>query len=200
MAHRPLAVGSLSLVVMAIALYGSMLLLPLYFQELRGESALGAGLILIAQGVGALLSRTLGGRLTDDIGPRFVALIGFVVLAAATVPFAFAGTSTPTWWLLLVLLVRGMGLGMVMTPIMTVSFTGLVPGQMPDASVLTRVAQQVGGSFGTAVLAVVLEASVTAGHDTVAGFHHAFWWATGFTVVGAALAFLLPNCPATPAA
>lgn len=199
MAHRPLAVGSLSLVVMAIALYGSMLLLPLYFQELRGETALGAGLILIAQGVGALLSRTLGGRLTDDIGPRFVAVLGFAILAAATVPFALADSSTDTWWLLVVLLVRGAGLGLVMTPIMTVSFTGLVPGQMPDASVITRVAQQLGGSFGTAVLAVVLEASVARGQDTVAGFHHAFWWATGFTVVGAVLATMLPNRAAVAA-
>ncbi len=193
LAHGPLAVGSFSLAVMSIALYGSMLLLPLYFQELRGHGALGAALILISQGVGALVSRTLGGRLTDDVGPRFVAILGFAILAAATVPFALAGTSTPLWWLIVVLFIRGVGLGLVMTPIMTVSFTGLVPTQMPDASVITRVAQQVGGSFGTAILAVVLEASTVGGRDSVAGFHHAFWWATGFTLVGVILGFLLPT-------
>ena len=51
----------------------------------------------------------------------------------------------------------------------------------------------------TAVLAVVLEASVARGQDTVAGFHHAFWWATGFTVVGAVLATMLPNRAAVAA-
>ena len=194
--HRPLAVGSFLLAVMAIALYGAMLLLPLYFQELRGYGALGAGLLLIPQGVGALLSRTIGGRLTDDIGPRQVAIVGFAVLAVATIPFAFAGTATATWWLLLVLLVRGAGLGLVMTPIMTVAFIGLDRHQMPDASIITRVAQQVGGSFGTAVLAVILEAAARSGGDPVAGFHHAFWWATGFTLLGATCSLLLPNRPA----
>ncbi|SIS20691.1 MDR family MFS transporter [Williamsia sterculiae] len=191
--HRPLAVGSFLLAVMAIALYGAMLLLPLYFQQLRGQGALGAGLLLIPQGVGALLSRTLGGRLTDDIGPRPVSVLGFVILAAATVPFALAGTDTATWWLMVVLLIRGVGLGLVMTPIMTVSFVGIAPQQMPDASIITRVAQQVGGSFGTAVLAVVLESAARGGGSATSGFHQAFWWATGLTLLGAALSFLLPG-------
>jgi len=191
--HRPLAVGSFLLFLMCIALYGAMLLFPLYFQQLRGHDALAAGLLLIPQGVGALLSRTLGGRLTDDVGPRQVAIAGFLVTALGTLPFAFAGTSTATWWLLLVLLVRGAGLGLVMTPIMSVAFVGLEKQETPDASIITRVAQQLGGSFGTAVLAVVLESAVRHGGTPVSGFHQAFWWATAFTVLGGALALLLPG-------
>lgn len=190
--HRPLAVGSALLAVMSIALYGAMLLLPLYFQDLRGYGVLGAGLLLIPQGVGALLSRTLGGRLTDDIGPRMVAVTGFAVLGIATVPFAVAGTSTPPWWLMLALLIRGAGLGLVMTPVMSVSFLGLKGHQMPDASIVTRVSQQVGGSFGTAVLAVVLESGARH-HSGVSAFHHAFWWATVLTLLGVAFSFLLPT-------
>jgi len=48
---------------------GALFLLPLYYQQLRGASALGAGLLLAPQGIGALLHRTLAGRLTDQIGP-----------------------------------------------------------------------------------------------------------------------------------
>ena len=77
-----------------------MLLLPLYWQQVRGEDALGAGLLLVPQGVGALASRTVAGRLTDSIGGRWVAVAGFAVLAVATVPFALSTETTSTWWLM----------------------------------------------------------------------------------------------------
>jgi EmrB/QacA subfamily drug resistance transporter len=194
--HRPLALGSILFALACIGLYGAMLVLPLYFQLLRGQDALGAALLLIPQGVGNLLSRSLGGRLTDDVGPRWVAVLGFVVIAAGTLPFALAGADTALWWLVLVLLVRGMGLGLVLTPIMSVSFVGLERRQTPDASIISRTAQQLGGSFGTAILAVILEAA-TKHHGPVSGFQQAFWWATGFTVLGAVLALLLPKTPRT---
>ncbi|MBN9619734.1 MAG: DHA2 family efflux MFS transporter permease subunit, partial [Actinobacteria bacterium] len=92
--HRPLAVSSLLLLLAGAALYGAMLLLPLFWQDLRGRDALGAGLLLIPQGVGNLLSRSLGGRGTDTVGPRLVAVVGFAITAVATVPFAFATAHT----------------------------------------------------------------------------------------------------------
>ena len=71
-----------------------MLLLPLFFQIVHGTNVLTAGLLLIPQGVGALLSRTIAGTLTDSIGARVVAIGGFVVMGAATVPFALADAGT----------------------------------------------------------------------------------------------------------
>ena len=193
--HGPLALGSTLFALACIGLYGAMLLLPLYFQNLRSEDALGAALLLIPQGVGNLLSRSIGGRLTDDVGPRWVAVIGFAVIALGTVPFAFADAGTSEIWLMAVLLVRGAGLGLVLTPLMSVSFVGIERHQMPDASVISRTAQQLGGSFGTAVLAVILE-SASRHAGAVSGFQQAFWWATGFTVLGALLSVLLPHRPA----
>lgn len=190
--HRPLAVSSLLMFLMGFALYGAMLLLPLFWQELRGHDALGAGLLLIPQGVGALLSRSLGGRATDEIGPRWVALAGFAVVAAATVPFAFATADTNAVWLLAVLAVRGIGLGLIFTPLMSVAYLGLERAAVPDASIITRIAQQLGGSFGTAALAMILQAAAS-GHGLSGGFSQAFWWAVGFTLVAVALAFLLPG-------
>ncbi len=107
------------------SLYGAMLLLPLYYQEVRGVSALTAGIMLVPQGVGTLLSRGLAGRLTDTIGARPVAVAGFVIVAAATVPFAFAGPHTNSWLLALWLVIRGFGLGAVTIPVMAVAFLGL---------------------------------------------------------------------------
>lgn len=190
--HRPLASSSALMFLGGAALYGAMLLLPLYWQQLRGADALEAGLLLIPQGVGALASRTIAGRLTDTIGPRSVAITGFLVVAAATVPFALAGPTTSNWLLGSALVVRGIGLGAVMVPMMSAAYLGLARGEIPHASIITRIAQQLGGSFGVASLAVVLQHAATR-HGLSAGFEHAFWWAVGFGVVAAALAFLLPG-------
>lgn len=92
--YRPLASSSTLGFLAGAALYGAMLLLPLYWQQVRGEDALGAGLLLIPQGVGTLLSRPLAGRFTDRYGPRRVALAGFAAVCMATVPFAFVTANT----------------------------------------------------------------------------------------------------------
>src|ERR1700733_13499918 len=68
--RRPVASASAVLFFSGFSLYGAMLLLPLYYQEVRSVSALTAGLMLVPQGVGTLLSRGLAGRLTDKIGAR----------------------------------------------------------------------------------------------------------------------------------
>jgi EmrB/QacA subfamily drug resistance transporter len=190
--HRPLAISTLLMLLMGFTLYGSMLLLPLFWQELRGHDALGAGLLLIPQGIGALVSRTAGGRATDDIGPRAVAVAGFAIIALATVPFAFADQHTGIGWLIAVLAVRGFGLGLVLTPLMGVAFVGLDRADVPHASIITRVAQQLGGSFGTAVLAVILERGA-AGHPLAGAFDVAFWWASGFTALAVVVALVLPR-------
>jgi EmrB/QacA subfamily drug resistance transporter len=191
--HRALAVSTMLLFLTGIALYGAMLLLPLYWQQIRGEDALGAGLLLAPQGIGALASRTLAGGLTDKIGGRWVAVAGFAVMTIATVPFAFASEGTNTWFLMAVLLVRGLGLGAVVIPLMTGAYVGLERHEMPDASIITRIAQQVGGSFGTAVLAVILTSAATNSTNLADAYGAAFWWATGFTAVAALLSLLLPK-------
>jgi EmrB/QacA subfamily drug resistance transporter len=194
--RRPVASASAVLFFSGFSLYGAMLLLPLYYQEVRGASALTAGLMLVPQGVGTLLSRGLAGRLTDKIGARPIAVAGFAIVAAATVPFAFAGPDTNAWLLALWLVIRGFGLGAVTIPVMAVAFIGLDKEQIAHSSVVTRMVQQIGGSFGTAVLAVILSAAVTAHPGNVpAGFDVTFWWATGFSALAVLLSFWLPGAP-----
>jgi formate-dependent nitrite reductase membrane component NrfD len=90
--------------------------------------------------------------------------------------------------------VRGAGLTAATIAVMATAFTGLVPKQVPSASSATRILQQVGGSFGAAVLTVILELQLT-GPGTATrlatGFDRTFWWAIGFTVIGALPALLL---------
>jgi EmrB/QacA subfamily drug resistance transporter len=200
LSRRPVAAASAVLFFSGFSLYGAMLLLPLYYQEVRGASALTAGLMLVPQGAGTLLSRGLAGRLTDKVGGRLVAVAGFAIVAAASVPFALAGAHTNDWLLALCLVVRGFGLGAVTISVMAVAFLGLDKEQIAHSSVITRTAQQVGGSFGTAVLAVILSGVVTTHHgNLVAGFDQAFWWATGFSALAVLLSLWLPSAPRTPA-
>ncbi|MEU7875556.1 DHA2 family efflux MFS transporter permease subunit [Dactylosporangium sp. NPDC049140] len=190
---RPTWAASALMFLSGASLYGAMLLLPLYWQELRGYEALGAGLLLIPQGVGSLLSRPAAARLLDRVSARAVAIVGFVLVGAGTVPFAFAGAHTATWPLLVTLFVRGLGMGMVMIPLMTAAFVGLEREQVPHASTVTRIAQQVGGSVGVALLAVILATSATRTGSLASAFGIAFWWTVGFTAVALVLSLLLPG-------
>ncbi|NNC12640.1 multidrug efflux MFS transporter [Planctomonas sp. JC2975] len=181
-----------------LAAYGIMLLLPLYLQQLRGADVLAAGLFLIPQGVGTLASRSLAGRLTDAIGARWVGVVGFAIVGLATIPFAFSTATTNEWYLMAMLFVRGFGLGAVVMPLMVASFVGLDKADIPHSSIITRTAQQLGGSFGTAVLAVILQSALVAhasqGTNGVAtAYDQAFWWSIGFTAVASVLSFTLPG-------
>jgi EmrB/QacA subfamily drug resistance transporter len=204
--HWSLASSSLLLFLSGTTLYGAMLLMPLYFQELRGTTALEAGLLLIPQGLGTLASRSLSGRLSDTIGARPLAVAGFLIVLVGTLPFAFADAQTNKWLLMAALLVRGIGLGTVTVPLMALGFRGLQRHEVPDASIITRIAQQVGGSFGTAVLAVVLTGATaavttagTSGGALAGAFQQSFWWAIGFTAAGVLISFALPGRPGAPA-
>jgi EmrB/QacA subfamily drug resistance transporter len=199
LARRSVGSSSVVLFFSGFSLYGAMLLLPLYYQDVRGATALAAGVMLVPQGIGALLSRTVLGSNIDRLGSRVIALAGFAVVAAATVPFALAGPHTSQWLLATWMVVRGFGLGAVTMPVMVASYIGLDKQQIPHASVLTRTAQQIGGSFGTAVLAVILEGAIAAHPATLAdAFHVAFWWSAGFSGVAVLLSLWLPGAQRAP--
>ncbi len=188
--------GSASLMFLSgLSLYGAMLLLPLYYQQVRGASPLAAGLLLAPQGIGSLLPRMAAGKLTDRLGPRPVALAGIAVAALGTVPFALVGAHTSEVWLSCALVVRGAGLSSAMIAVMSSSYDGLTPAQIPHASSATRIVQQVGGAFGASVLAVILTSAAASGAPGPAGlaaaFGQAFWWCLAFTALALPPALLL---------
>jgi EmrB/QacA subfamily drug resistance transporter len=196
---RSLASSSAVLFAAGAALYAGMFLLPLYWQDLRGDSVLAAAFLLIPQGAGALASRTVAARLTPRLGARAVTIGAFALAAAATVPFAMAGAGTSVWWLAMVLFIRGLGIGAVLIPPMMVAYDDLAPAQVPHATMITRISQQVGASFGIAIVAVVLQTLVRSG--ATSGFRGAFWCTVGITLAAIvpALAFR-PNQAAGEAA
>ncbi|MFJ1709505.1 DHA2 family efflux MFS transporter permease subunit [Kitasatospora sp. NPDC088346] len=196
--HRALASSSALVFLSGAALYGTMLLLPLYWQQVRGQDALGAALLLVPQGLGALVSRSLAGRAMDRFGPRAVAVAAFVLTFAATVPFGFVTASSGDTALTAALFLRGVGLGAAMITLMGAAFVGLGREEIPAGSGISRVAQQIGGSAGTAVLAVILQRTSTGARtpaELASGFGEAFWWAAAFTAAAVPLCLLLPGRP-----
>lgn len=190
LALRSVRASSIVLTFLGAALFAASFLLPLYFQTLRGYNVLNTALLLIPQGVGSLLARLVVGQLVDKFGSRRVAVVGFLVTAAATAPFALT-TGGSLWLLGAVLFVRGLGFGTVLIPVVTVAYVDIRKDQMPHASAITRIAQQLGGAFGTALAAVVLEVAATLTAPE-AGFGAAFWFTVAITVAAAASAVLLP--------
>ena len=201
--RAPAFAGASSLMFLAgLSIYGAMLLLPLYFQQARHDSALVAGLLMVPQGIGSLLPRTVAGQLSDTVGPRLVVLAGLLVAAAGTVPFALADRHPGVLLLGAALVVRGAGMGTATIAVMAGAFEGLRPADVPHASSVIRIMQFLGGSFGAAVLvALILERQVSAlatataasANALTAAFGTTFWWCTGFTVLAIIPALALPG-------
>jgi EmrB/QacA subfamily drug resistance transporter len=196
------------------ALFGAMLVLPLYFQVARGEVALTAGLLMAPQGIGAALMMPFSGRLVDRIGGGRVAVVGCTIMTLATVPLAFVGATTSFTLLAAVLVVRGLGLGAAMMPAMAAAYAPLDRAQVPRATGVLTGLQRVGGSIGTTLLAVILEQQTAAATGSAAGgsaglqpvsssareqlagplataFGHTFLWAAAMTAVAIVPAALL---------
>ena len=184
----------ISLFLAGFATNGPMLLLPMLFQNVLGLSVIMSALWLIPQGVGMLITRPLIGKLTDQIGARYVALPSILLIIIGTVPFAFAGANTAPWLIWAVLLLRGMGVGGFTVPVMSDSYVGLAKTQIPAASVATRTIQNIGSAFGSAVLATVVSFFlVRQTHDLTGAYHAGFITSLIFMVIGIVPAFFLTN-------
>ncbi|NOU65516.1 DHA2 family efflux MFS transporter permease subunit [Paenibacillus sp. LMG 31461] len=153
---RSFSASFCGLFLAGIGTMGPMLLLPLLFQNVRNDSIIVASLSLIPQGVGMLLVRPLIGKMIDRIGAKIVVIISIVISLVGTIPFIGFDQNTSYWMIAIVLLIRGIGVGGVAIPLMSDAYTGLAKTQIPQASIATRIVQNIGGAFGSAVLATIV--------------------------------------------
>ncbi|PZF85127.1 DHA2 family efflux MFS transporter permease subunit [Jiangella anatolica] len=152
--HLTIAVVTMSLFI--VAFMGAGLLFPGYFVQVRGESTTMAGILLAPQGLGAMVTMPIAGRLTDKTGPGKLVLGGIVLIAIGMGTFTQLGADTSYPLLLGSLFVMGLGMGMTMMPIMTAALASLTHGEVARGSTLMNIVQQTGGSIGTAVMSVIL--------------------------------------------
>jgi EmrB/QacA subfamily drug resistance transporter len=180
------ASASVAMFCLGAALFGGMILMPLYWQQIRGESVVATGLLTAPMGIGMALVMPLVGRLTDRVGGGPLALFGVIVTTVATIAFGFIGAHTSISWLSIAMFVRGMGVGFAFMPAMAAAFASLDAHELPDATPQLNVLQRIGGSIGTAVLAVVLErtlAGATSLDEAASAYGTAFWWSLGITAL-----------------
>jgi len=195
------AAAAVNLLLM-VALFGSLILIPLYYQQVRHEGAVAIGLLLAPQGLGAALALPLAGRLTDKFGARGVASAGMVLAALGMLAYTQVGPGTSYLYLSAALLVVGAGVGATVVPSMAAAFQALSRAETPRATSALNVIQRLGGAVGTALFAIVLsrQAGTGAGGAGAGGagplagaFGTTFWVAAGLIAVAVVPALLLPR-------
>ena len=207
------SVSAIGIFLTGATLYGTMFLLPLYYQIDRGEAAWKAGFLMAPQGIGAALVMRAAGALMDKYGPRYVAACGFTVMTIGTFAYTSVTSHTSYSFLAVALLLRGIGLGFAMMHVIAASYRNLQPHQVPRATSATNIIRQIGGSLGVAIFAVVLDTQihdrlgvagnlVQSGHGTpppsalillAQAFAHSFWWACGSCALAIIPVLFLPT-------
>jgi EmrB/QacA subfamily drug resistance transporter len=180
------ASASFAMFCLGAALFGGLILLPLYWQDIRHESVIHTGLLTGPQGLGMALVMPLAGKLADRHGGGPLALFGVILTTITTIPFAFVGLHTSIVSLSVAMLFRGAGIGFAFMPAMAAAFAALDRSELADATPQLNVLQRVGGSIGTAVLAVVLQRALAGSHtlaSRASAYGTAFWWAAGITAL-----------------
>jgi EmrB/QacA subfamily drug resistance transporter len=180
------ASASFAMFCLGAALFGSMILLPLYWQGIRHMSVVDTGLLTAPQGLGIALVMPLAGKLTDRLGGGPLALFGVIFTTITTIPFALIGAHTSIGLLSVAMFLRGMGIGFAFMPAMAAAFAALDRSELPHATPQLNVLQRVGGSIGTAVLAVVLQRAMVGAHTLNAAadaYGTAFLWSAGLSAL-----------------
>jgi EmrB/QacA subfamily drug resistance transporter len=158
--NKAMTVAVVAMMLFAIAFFGASLLFPLYFQQVRGEDALAAGVLLAPQGVGAMVTMPIAGALADRIGPGKIVMTGIATITVGMAAFTQVTDTTSYTFLLGALFVMGLGMGATMMPIMAAALATLTDHNIARGSTLMNITQQVAASIGTALFSVLLTNNV----------------------------------------
>lgn len=151
--NGPFLLSNIANMLISFSFFGSLILLPIYMQELRGLTALQAGLFMLPLAFASVLAALIGGRITDRFGPHIVLLPGLALMGISTWQLALVTLTTPYPWLLLIFAIRGLGLGCLVQQL-TVTALSTVPQRFyTQASSLNSVIRFTATSLGIAVLA-----------------------------------------------
>lgn len=193
-----------------IALVGVELVLPLYIQIVRGESAFHSGLMLLPGALLMGLMSPISGMLFDRLGARTLTITGLTLLILGTLNFTTLTTSTPIIEIVVLYAVRVMGITLVLMPSTTAGLNSLPLNKMNDGTAINNTLRQTLGAIGTAIFTTVYSniqsaqmPSKTLLHQqplaykhqailaALNGYHGAFFTAVIFGILGLILAFSL---------
>jgi EmrB/QacA subfamily drug resistance transporter len=154
--NRNLTVAVITMFMFAAAFFGGLLLVPTYFQQVRGESTLSAGLLVAPQGLGAMCTMPIAGRLVDKIPIGRIVPVGIALIVIGMFGFTQIDEHTPYPVIMGMLLVMGFGMGSTMMPLFTSAMKTLSAHEVARGSTLLNITQQVSSSVGIALISVVL--------------------------------------------
>ncbi|WP_324777751.1 DHA2 family efflux MFS transporter permease subunit [Virgibacillus senegalensis] len=196
-------------VVVTMAMFASMILVPLYLQIVRGFTPLESGLLLLPGAIISGIMSPITGKLFDKIGARPLALVGLAITAVMTFFFTDLTDSTSYMHMMIIYSARMIGISMIMMPIMTAGLNQLPRRYYSHGTAMANTLRQVSGAIGTAFLVTVMSNQRTAHmseflpndaanpqmyafqHATIEGINDSFMVATVFAVIGFALSFFI---------
>ncbi|WP_028276922.1 MDR family MFS transporter [Arthrobacter sp. I3] len=187
---RMFTVSVLLLVVAMIALFGAVILLPLYLQEIRGLTSLETGLVLLPGGLAMGLLGPFIGRVFDRIGPLPLTVTGSIMMVLSLWQFSMLDATSPLGWIIALHVALSLGLALLFTPAFTTGLNPLPPHLYSHGSAIMSTLQQVAGAAGTALL-VSIYAFVAVASGMVAGMHAAFLTAAVIAVAAVVLSTMM---------
>ncbi|MFA6430849.1 MAG: DHA2 family efflux MFS transporter permease subunit [Candidatus Margulisiibacteriota bacterium] len=155
------SVFSISMLVSAIrsvALFGSIFLLPLFLQQLKGLSAMQCGMIMLPGSLIIAFCMPIIGWVSDKASPRFLSFAGMLCLLYSMYAYRDISIYMSNWDIIFPTLIRGVGMSLLMAPIMTLALNSVPRSKAGMASSMMAIIQQVGGAVGIAILSTVLDA------------------------------------------
>jgi EmrB/QacA subfamily drug resistance transporter len=187
--------------LLPVALFGSLILIPLYYQVIRHAGPVQIGLLLAPQGVGAALALPVAGHLTDRIGARLVCSAGLLLALLGALGYTQLGAHTSDAYLAAALFVIGAGIGSTISPSMAAAFKAVAPAEMPRATSTLNTLQRIAGAIGTALFAILLQHAITASQAQHPGsvpavasaFGGTYWVAVALIAATLVPALLLPR-------
>jgi len=154
--HRNFMLGCILIGLFGAAIYGLITLLPLFYQELLGYTALAAGWAVSPRGIGAILAMPIIGILTAKLDNRWLIATGFLLFAISSLWFGQANLSISQWTFLWAIVISGFGSGCIFVPLSTTSVAGLPNEEIGNATGLYNLLRNIGGSIGIAVVNTIV--------------------------------------------
>lgn len=153
---RNFALSNLMIFIFGIGMFGSTFLIPLYLQNNLGYSAFQAGMFFIPVGIIQGFCSPLAGSLSQRMDSRILIAVGLILMSISFYLNFYLSFLTEKWYVMMSLYLRGIGMGLLFTPLLTLSLSKIAATSMTQASSLTNIIRQMGGSFGVAVFSHVL--------------------------------------------
>lgn len=150
------AISNTILFIFGLGMFGSTFLLPLYLQNSLGYTAFQAGAVFLPVGILQGMLSPVAGILSDKVNPKIPAFAGILLLAVSLYLNSFLSPFSEPYQIMLPLYLRGIGMGLIFSPLSAIALSEIPKSKMAQASGLFNVIRQIGGSFGVAILGTLL--------------------------------------------